>query len=147
MSRLRYHLYMHFVALQGLSEVNSLMSVLAGLVILAALIPLLAWAFGRLGNAGFKIWEDQKNEIDNAHLQKKLNQEKPNLLDELEHSEQRGNYDMDVEQLIAQRLYSEARQLCAVKLEDEALSPQRRDMYERYTRIITEQLLSDQALD
>ncbi len=130
---------MPVMLLSGLGEMDSLMISIAGMAIVIALIPLLAWAFGRLGNAGFKVWEDQKNEIDNTHLQHQLNQKKPNLITEMEQSERRGHYDLAVEALFTARRPQEARELCELKLAAEDLPEAEREMYERYIRVIDEQ--------
>jgi hypothetical protein len=118
---------------------DSMISIMAGLVIIAALIPLLIWALGRLGSMGGQVWEDQKKEIDNAHLQQQINARKPNLLDALEQSEQSGRYDMEVEQLIARAQYGTALDLCFEKLAGAELADERCEMYERYIRVIQQQ--------
>lgn len=131
---------MHAAMLLVLQGMDSFIVILAGMVITAALIPLLIWALGRLGSMGGQVWEDQKKQIDNAHLQNQINAKKSNLLDELERSELGGRYDMDVEQLIARAQYGPALDLCLVKLAGAALPEERREMYERYIRVVREQL-------
>ena len=92
----------------------------------------------RLGQGGHKAWEDQKNEIDMVHLQKRIKEDKDSV-DEEAISEQVGRYDRHVENLIETRQIAEALEFCREQLLNLELTIDRREIYMRYMRVIEEE--------
>ncbi|MEZ5336743.1 MAG: hypothetical protein R3F46_00630 [bacterium] len=129
--------------LPGILELESALGLgqaIVAVVILLALIPLGAWAMGRLGGMGVKVWEDQKNEIDMEFYRPRFEERHAARHEDPADQASRGRYDLQVEELLAQRRLDECRAFCQARLDDGLNLPSaaERDMYERYLRVIEE---------
>ncbi|MCB1221441.1 hypothetical protein KDL30_12330 [bacterium] len=132
---------MTLVLASGLGEMNSFLWVVAGMILLLALVPLLGWAMMRMGSMGHKAWEDHKNEIDAKFYAPRFEEQRRSQVPDANAMAQRGRYDMQVEDMLRGQLFQEARQLCMEHLANEFLGQSQREMYERYVRVIDEQLI------
>lgn len=57
----------------------------------------------------------------------------------------RGRFDLEVEELLAARRVAEARDLCVRRHAEDGLPEEAQWMYERYIRVIDEQLSDDSS--
>jgi hypothetical protein len=112
------------------NEMDSAISLLAGLVILATLLPLLGWALYHWRSAGNRAREARRNDLAMRQMRRVI--EEQSSADQLASSELSGNYDSQVEKLMASRSYHDALRHCVAKLASSELSMERRELYARY---------------
>lgn len=124
------------------NEMDSAISLLAGLVILATLIPLLGWILYQWRKSENSAREERRNDLAVRQLRRAIEAE--SSIDQLASSELSGHYDSQVEDLLASQSYHDALRLCVAKLANAELSMERREIYAQYIEVLQARLATEQ---
>ena len=116
-------------------------SLIIMLAIALCFTPIVFWIVWRGGKFGHQKWEEHKNEVDARYYAPRNEQRRLEQIPDPQQMSQRGRYDMEIEELLQAQQYGTARDLCIRHLRKEGLEEQQREMYDRYVRVIDEQLL------
>ncbi|MCB1186681.1 hypothetical protein KDL29_05875 [bacterium] len=111
------------------------------LAIMLCCTPIVVWLVWRGTKFGHRKWEEHRNAVDAKFYAPRIEEQRRSQVPDPSAMAQRGRYDMQVEEMLRGQLYPEARQLCMEHLANEFLGQSQREMYERYVRVIDEQLI------